>query len=79
VIVVTIDLWPHGDAAQAVRLGTIQMANDSTGSPSLASYDVRNWGRKGIPLRRYGRVEHFPRRSSTVFHLLKRALAALGY
>lgn len=79
-IVVRVELWPKGDEAKARPLGMVFVANDGTSRVrARGSYDVRAWGKKNRPLRRAGRVENFPRRSRTVFDLLRRALGALGY
>jgi hypothetical protein len=79
-IVVNIELWPKGDESRKVSLGRVEMVNDgSGGNGPTGSYDVRAWGRKNRPLRRYARVEEFPRHRLNVHHLLRRALMALGY
>lgn len=78
-IVCRLELWPCGNKDTAVSLGTIVITNDGSGSVMRGHYEARCWGKKGRPLKRYGEVRNFPRRSLTAFHLLKRVLTTLGY
>ncbi len=74
---VTIELWPRGDAARRKHLGTIDIANDGTGTPERGNYKVRLAGFKGAESTwRAGAVQGFPRRSRGPYDLLLRALAA---
>ena len=54
-------------------LGTVMLRNDGTGSPGKGNYTVRV-DRGGGGRTRIGRVLDFPRRSRSVFELLRRAL-----
>ncbi len=74
-IVVTVELWPHGDEAQKQHLGTARIINDGTGILGSGNYDVilSKWGK---PSRKWkeGRVDRFPRLRLGPWDLLYRAL-----
>jgi hypothetical protein len=75
VIVVTVDLWPYGDAKRAKRLGRAYVWNDGTGTLSRGNYRGRLQGK--IETRQLTadlRVEDFPRKRLDVWDLLFRAL-----
>lgn len=79
-IVITIDMWPHGCPQRAYRLGRIEIANDGTGTQTTGNYAARFTGKKNRSLEgRNCGIVGFPRRSKTVFHLLRRVLERAGY
>lgn len=74
---VTIQLLPFGSEAKARHLGTIDIANDGTGTAERGNYKVRLAGFRGPHTRwREGAVRDFPRISRGPYDLLLRALAA---
>jgi len=80
-VVVKIELWPHGDQEKARDLGSLIICNDMTGTKDYGSYNVavshggRYWGKPGVW--KSGLVKNF-RRSLSPYHLVARALAACG-
>lgn len=77
-IVVRIELWPHGNRYQARQLGTARISNDrSSRSRGIGHYKVEltRWGDSGT-LWRAGRVEDFPRLRLGPWDLLLWALRA---
>ena len=81
-IVVTMELHPHGDKTKARPLGVIMIANDCTGDESLGNYEVTAshaghfFGKRKEPYKT-GKVKGFPRKWSP-YKLLARALKAIG-
>ncbi len=74
---VTIQLLPFGNEANARHLGTIDIANDGTGTAERGNYKVRLAGFRGPHSRwREGAVRDFPRKSRGPYDLLLRALIA---
>lgn len=79
-IVVKIELWPHGDASEKRMLGKLYISNIG-GDAQIGNYKVEAlhagiyYGRKGFF--KTGRVNGFPRRLSP-YRLLCRALKAIG-
>lgn len=74
-IVVTIDLWPHGDATRARRLGRGYIWNDGTGTATRGNYGGRFHGRSRV-LEGVLHVTNFPRKRLDVWDLLWRALSS---
>lgn len=80
-VVVKIELWPHGDESQMRPLGRIDIANDGTGTVALGNYDATfahagsYYGKEGHYKK--GRIVAFSRNLSP-YHLIARALAAAG-
>jgi hypothetical protein len=80
-VVVKIELWPHGKKEEARDLGVLMISNDGTGTAGVCSYDVsighggKYWGKPGAWKR--GKVHGF-RRQLSPYHLLARALDACG-
>lgn len=68
----TIDLIPFG-IGEPETLGTVEIANDATGTRTKGNYNVRVRGKDGRILR-IGRVEGFPRKRLLGSDLLYRAL-----
>ena len=76
-IVVTVEVWPGGDASKAEHVGTAEIDNDTTGTLTVGNYNVVV-GKSAYfkcPWKR-GRVEGFPRRRLGPWDLLYRALRA---
>lgn len=74
---VTIELLPFGLERGRKHLGTIDIANDGTGTAERGNYKVRLAGFRGPHSKwREGAVRDFPRKSRGPYDLLLRALAA---
>lgn len=72
---VTIELIPYG-VGKSKHLGTIDIANDGTGTKTKADYIVRGYNKAGAKWKT-GKVLDFPRKKLLVFDLLYRALKDL--
>lgn len=72
---VTIELVKHGDETQTSHLGTIEIWNDATGTPTRGNYKFL-LSRKGHPKSSWqaGMVKDFPRRARNSYDLLYRVL-----
>lgn len=80
-MVVTFELWPHGDKSRRRLLGSCVIANDGTGTVEEGNYiaSFQHAGRMaGKPGNwKAGRVFGF-RRSLSPYHLLAAAMRAAG-
>lgn len=80
-IVIKIELWPHGDRRRKKNIGTVVIANDGTGTPTRGNYHCVAAGRGNRstrpPCRQFGRVVGFARKSRSAYDLLKLALEAM--
>lgn len=87
VIVVKVELWPHGDSTRASTLGIATITNDGTAPDTMTgNYDVR-LGKFGMTVNeifklkrncwKSGRVTDFPRQRLGPWDLLFRALEPL--
>ena len=72
-LVVRIELWPHGDASRCKTLATGTIVNDGTGTATRGNYEIvlkdavgRSW--------KTGMVEGFPRKRRLGWDLLACAL-----
>lgn len=78
-IVVSIELWPHGDQAKARPLGVALITNDGTGNKVTGNYNVKlSHSGKYIEkpgVYKTGTVKNH-RRSLSVYHLAYKALKA---
>lgn len=80
-LVIKVELWPHGDESLKEDFGTIKIINDGTGDVQTGNYTVEAShtgtyrSRKGIWKR--GAVKGFSRRLSP-YRLICRALRAIG-
>lgn len=78
-LVVSIELWPHGDQAKAKPLGVAIITNDGTGDKVAGNYDVKlshsgkYFGKPG-PYKTGTVKSH--RRNLSVYHLVYKALKA---
>lgn len=75
-IVVKIELH-SAITGEVSELGRLHIVNDGTGTPTRGNYYVDKIGKRRRLLKT-ARVENHPRKSHTVFRLLRRALEALG-
>jgi hypothetical protein len=73
-IVIRVELWPHGDQSRAVELGGARIFNDGTGSPTRGNYHATIFNRGGKVFWKSGRVEGSPRKRLGVWDLIFRAL-----
>jgi hypothetical protein len=79
-LVVKIELWPHGDESRARELGRMLISNrgDHPNRPKRGNYRVRLLRRGSkTAVTREATVEDYPRQSYPVWTLVKRALEAL--
>lgn len=79
-VVVKIELWPHGDHSRSSILGVVIITNDGTGSVDFGNYDVTLSHTAGVseqaknkPYYKKGNVTGFLRKLSP-YHLVLRAL-----
>ncbi len=81
-VVVKIELWPHGDQTKSRTLGVMSIANDGTGSVEQGNYKAElshagvYYGRKPGAWKR-GMVLGY-RRTLSPYHLVSMALKACG-
>jgi hypothetical protein len=80
-IVIKIEMWPHGDREQAYPLGGLIITNDGTGDQTTGNYRVEAthsgayFGKRPEPYKT-GHVKGF-RRSLSVYRLVCRCLQAI--
>lgn len=78
-VVVKIELWPHGDQTRRRMLGEMRITNDGEGDEDIGNYNVqlrhsgRYWGKGGNW--RTGKIVGFMRNMSP-YHLVVAALQA---
>ena len=72
---ITCELWPGGDEKRKSLLGEMSIINDCTGTRERGNYRIRL--RRGRGKMRCTEVFNFPRKTSSVFQLLRWALNAL--
>lgn len=83
-IIVSVRLLSAIDGSET-ELARMHICNDGTGTKSLGNYDCENLrGRSAQKLnrrvvQRHGRVERYARLDCHVWHLVGRALKAMGY
>lgn len=68
-LVVKIELWPHGDEDKKETLGTAYIANDATGDRFTGNYLYRLLGKKKVLS--VGRIIGFKRLQKNAWNLLK--------
>ncbi len=78
-VVVTIEIWPHGDQEKAKTLGVCVISNDRSGSAEFGNYNVR-LSHSGRYINREGawktgKVKNHKRNLSP-YHLVYKALKA---
>lgn len=74
-IVLRMELWPHGNEAEKETVATATIVNDGSGSPTVANYDVELFN--GKRLWKKCRVENFPRKKLLGWDVLCRAMAQM--
>lgn len=76
-IVLKIELWPHGDSSKARSLGLGIIVNEGTGDPTHGNYFVslRSAGKQARKWKE-GKVAMFPRKRLLAWDLIYRALHA---
>lgn len=72
-LVIRIDLWPHGDATRCKTIATGRVINTGTGTPSRGNYRIELRDVLGR-LWKSGVVENFPRKRLLAWDLLACAL-----
>ncbi len=72
---ITCELWPGGDERRKRLLGVMSITNDDSGTRERGSYRIAL--RRGAGKLRCTEVRNFPRKTSSVFQLLRWALNAL--
>jgi hypothetical protein len=72
----TVELVPHGDESRKERLGSIEVFNDGSGSPFVASYGFRRFSSDGRKLKE-GAVGEFKRSSFGPWQLFQGVLGVL--
>jgi hypothetical protein len=75
-IVVKIELWPHGDELRRQQLGTAHIINNGEGTRTVGHYTVKLFksGRSCPGVWKAGSVRDFPRQALGPWDLLYRAL-----
>ena len=79
-LVVKIELWKWGNKESAKEIGRMYIANDGSGTLQRGNYDTyicRRGADEPPPdgiYTKQGRVEDYPRKSYTVWELIKRSL-----
>jgi len=74
-IIVKIELH-SAVTGKVTELGRLHITNDGTGTELRGNYHVEKLGKRRWLLAR-GRVENWPRKSASIFRLLRRALNAV--
>lgn len=74
-IVIKVELWPHGDRDKAEKLGQMYIANDGTGTPTRGNYWFKLFDKSGR-IKRKGEVKDFARKRFGVWKLLELCLTA---
>lgn len=80
-VVVKVEIWPHGDESKARPLGVVMISNDGTGDTTKGNYDVvashagKYYGKRKEPYKK-AKVTGFPRTWSP-YKLVAWALKAL--
>ncbi len=72
-LVVKVELWPHGQESQARTLGTIRIANDGTGTPRRGNYDYAMRGGRHRMMKT-GRITDYARQAYNPWELVRRIL-----
>lgn len=75
-IVIKVELWPFGSEERAEEIGRMTITNDGTSrNPMRGDYNTKIM-RRGTTdkVQKQGRVENYPRKSYSVWELVRRAL-----
>ena len=76
---VTVELISAIDASRSRKLGTLDIANDGTGTQEVGDYDATLHAEYTPPGGRKCRVIGFRRKSQSVWSLVGAALKAMGH
>lgn len=76
---VTVELLPHGSEARKRIIGTLEIANDSTGTDSMGNYIGILHAEYTDPVGRRGRITQFMRRRQSVWSLIGAFLKLWGH
>lgn len=81
-IVVRVEMWPHGDSAKARLIGCLWIDDDGTGTEQIGSYSVAashtgEYLERRKDVWKEGRIERFVRRLNP-YRLVAAALRAIG-
>jgi hypothetical protein len=76
---VTIELLPYGDESQARTLGTLEIANDATGTLDVGNYTGKLFAEYTGQGGRTGRVLNFSRRKQSAWSLVGAFLKLWGH
>lgn len=80
-LVIRVELWPHGNKHRRKTLGTAVIANDGSGDWDRGNYDVWVGDPKDphdvIKDSAHSRVEGFPRTRLGPWHLVFKALQSM--
>lgn len=69
-LIIKIELWPHGDCSRSRELGRVAIANDGSGSLDKGNYKVVCLSKNGKRALRSGTVHNWSRRSRFVYELV---------
>jgi hypothetical protein len=72
-IVVTVELWPHGESEGKELLGVARIVNIGTGTPARGNYIFQLYRKKKVAWFT-GYVHDFPRQQLSVWDLVYRIL-----
>jgi hypothetical protein len=77
-LVLRLELWPHGDPTKAQTLGILHVINDGTGDVKKGNYNIRAWGKRlnGKPWKT-GHINNWPRLRYHGWHLIKECLNSI--
>ena len=73
-IVINVELWPHGDEKKKKSLGTMVIKNDGTGTNDRGNYEFSLRGKGGRPMASGGILD-WPRNRFHVWQLIHRVLS----
>lgn len=76
---ITIQLIPKGDESRARTLGTMEIANDGTGTQDIGNYDATLHAEYTPSTGRKARVEGFRRKKQSVWTLVGAVLKRTGH
>ena len=78
---VTVELIPGGweDSPGRNEIGRMEIANDGTGDEKTGNYDIDLFRRgSSTAIQRVGYVDNYPRKSASIWKLVKRALEVVA-
>jgi hypothetical protein len=78
-LVIKVELWPHGFEPGKKELALMHIWNDGLGSHTLGNYGGRTFRKGTDKVTRTGKVKDYPRLSLHVWNLVARMLTAMDY